>query len=363
MAAEPSSQRRLGTALFYGIVVVLAYLVFLVFAPFLVALAWAAILVVVSYPVYEWLAKRWGRTGAALASSVGVTLILIVPTLLVMTAFVRQAVDAVQTIQVGIQAGHYSWVGTLWTRIQQQYPDVIPANFTDVLHSYAEQAAAYVGARLGTVLRHTAEFLFHLSVTILAMFYLYRDGDLIVARLRALLPFEEEHRDRMMQQTRDLIFASVTSSLAAAVAHGVLGGVAFGLAGVQAPIFWGVMMGFFSLVPVVGSALIWVPIAISLMAAGHVGRGIFLVIVCSLIVTLVDNLIRPWLISGRAQMSGLVIFISVLGGISVFGMLGLVLGPIVVAMAASLLDVYVPSSPDRNSASKPGGKKKTAMLE
>lgn len=344
MPAESSSQKKIGTALFYGILALLAYFCYLIFEPFLVALAWAAILVIVSYPAYEFLARRWGRNSAALATSTAVTLILIVPTLLVMASFVRQAVVAVQSIQLGVQAGHYSWVSNLWIRIQQRFPNAIPANINDLLHQYTERAAAYVAARIGVVLQHTAEFFFHLSVTILAMFYLYRDGDAVVERLRELLPFEPEHRDQMVHQTRDLIFASVTSSLAAAASHGVLGGIAFTITGIQAPIFWGVMMAFFSLVPVVGSALIWVPIAVSLMMSGHMGRGIFLLVVCALIVTLVDNLIRPWLISGRAQMGGLVIFISVLGGISVFGMLGLVLGPIIVAMGASVLDVYVPSS-------------------
>lgn len=363
MPVQSSSQQKIGTALFYGILVLLAYFCYLIFAPFLVALAWAAILVTVSYPAYEFLARRWGRKTAAFASTAAVILILIVPTLLVMAAFVRQAVDAVQSIQLGVQAGHYSWITNLWLRIQQRFPNAIPADISDLLREYAQRAAAYGAARIGVVLQHTAEFIFHLSVTILAMFYLYRDGDSIVARLRELLPFEPEHRDRMFRQTRDLIFASVTSSLAAAASHGLLGGIAFAIAGVRAPVFWGVMMGFFSLVPVVGSALIWVPISISLMTSGHIGRGIFLLIVCALIVSLMDNLIRPWLISGRARMGGLVIFISVLGGIAVFGMLGIVLGPIIVAMGASILDVYVPSSSDRNTASKPGVKKNEGVLE
>jgi len=206
-------------------------------------------------------------------------------------------------------------------------------------------------------------FLFHLSVTILAMFYLFRDGDSIVKRLRELLPFEDAHRERMIREARDLVFASVTSSMAAAVAHGVMGGLAFALTGVHAPIFWGVMMGFFSLVPVVGSSLIWVPAALSLVVGGHIARGVILVVICGLLVGLVDNVIRPWLISGRAEMGGLVVFISVLGGISVFGMLGVVLGPIVVATAASLLDLYVPSSQAGNIAPKAGGRKRSGVLE
>src|SRR6202040_1900452 len=117
----------------------------------------------------------------------------------------------------------------------------------------------------------------------LSMFYFFRDGDAIVARLRQVLPFDKAHRDRMIDDARELIFASVTSSLVAALAHGVLGGLAFGLTGIHAPIFWGVMMGFFSLVPVVGSALIWVPAAISLMLEGHVVRGIILALICGVI--------------------------------------------------------------------------------
>lgn len=363
MTSELTSQKRLGNALFYGIVIVLAYLAFLVVAPFLGSLAWAVVLVVVSYPVYAWLARRWRPALAAVICTLGVTLILIVPMLLVMGAFVRQGVDAVQSIQRGIANGHFAWVNDLWVKIQLRFPGANAEDLGTVLHRYGEQAAGYVAERLGSILRNAAEFLFHLGVTILAMFYLYCDGERIVDRLREVLPFEEPHRERMISESRDLIFASVTSSLAAAVAHGLLGGLAFGVTGVTAPIFWGVMMGFFSLVPVIGSALIWAPAAISLMVSGHLGRGIALAIICSVVVGLVDNVIRPWMISGRAQMSGLVIFISVLGGVSVFGMLGIVLGPIIIATAASLLDLYMPSEQPRNAHAKPGGKKPRPVLE
>ena len=363
MTVELTTQKRLGTALFYGILVVLAYLVFLVFEPFLAPLAWAVVLVVVSYPVYARLARKWNPTLAATASTVGVILILIVPALLVTGAFIHQGVEAVQEVQQQIQSGHFSWVNDLWLRVQARFPDANPGNLTTVIHRYADAGAAYLGSRLGAVLRNTAVFLFHLAVMILAMFYLFRDGDSIVARLREVLPFEKSHRDKMIDETRELIFASVTSSLVAAVAHGILGGLAFGLTGIRAPIFWGVMMGFFSLIPLVGSALIWVPAAVSLMVDGHIGMGIALMIFCSVIVGLVDNIIRPWMISGRAEMGGLVVFISVLGGISVFGMLGVVLGPIVVAAGASMLDLYAPGASARNTKGKAGGHKLDGVLE
>jgi predicted PurR-regulated permease PerM len=363
LAAEPTTQKRLGAAMFYAILAVLAYLSYLIFEPFLAALAWAIVLVVVFYPLHERLARRWGRTPAAVTSTTAVTLILIAPTLLVMGAFVQQGVSAVEEIQRGVSSGHFQWVNHLWDQIQQRFPEANPGDLATTLHHYAEMAAGYIATRLGAVLRHTAVFLFHLSVTLLAMFYLFRDGDSIVARLRELLPFEDAHRARMIRESRDLIFASVISTLVAAAVHAVIGGLAFAITRIHAPIFWGVMMGFFSLVPVVGSSLIWVPAAISLVASGHAGRGILLVIICGLLVALVDNVVRPWLISGRAEMGGLVVFISVLGGISAFGLLGVVLGPIVVATAASMLDLYMPGDHAGNTASKPHGSKRGGVLE
>jgi predicted PurR-regulated permease PerM len=356
LTTESSAQKRFGTVLFYGIIALLAYLAFLVFAPFLTALAWAVVLVVLFHPLYTRLATRLGPTTAAVVCTIGVTLVLIVPTVLVMIAFVRQGVAAAQSLQEEVASGRFSWVSHLWAQIQQRFPEASPLDLATTLHRYAEETAGYFATRLGAVLRHMAVFLFHLGVTILAMFYLFRDGNAVAERLREVLPFEEAHRTRMLREARDLIFVSVISSLVAAAAHGVLGGLAFGLTGIQAPIFWGVMMGFFSLVPVVGSALIWVPASASLALGGHWGRGILLAIICGVIVGLVDNFVRPWLISGRAEMSGLIVFISVLGGISVFGMLGVVLGPIVVAAAASMLDLYVPGAHGGNKASEASGR-------
>jgi predicted PurR-regulated permease PerM len=363
LGAKTILQKRVGGLLFYGLVILLAFCVYLIFAPFFVPLAWAAVLVVVSYPAYEWLEQRMHPNTAAFVSTLGVTLILIVPAVLVMIAFVRQGVEAVQSIQFSIAAGHYTWLSGEWNRLQDRFPDLGGDDVTTTLHRYTEQAAGFVAAKLGTILKNTAVFFFHLAVTILVMFYLYRDGEAIVERLRQVLPFDSDHGDRMLGDARELIFASVTSSLAAAVVHALLGGFAFAVTGIKAPLFWGVMMGFFSFIPVAGSALVWVPAAVSLMVGGHLGRGVFLVIFCALIVGLVDNVMRPWLISGRAELGGLLVFISVLGGIDVFGLLGVVLGPIIVATTAGLLELYAPPGSDGNNRAGPRAKRKKAVLE
>jgi predicted PurR-regulated permease PerM len=363
LSSEPSTQKRIGAVLFYGIAILVGYLTYRVFQIFLAPLAWAGVLAVVVFPTYARLAQRWGPNKAALATTVGVTLILIVPTIFLMKAFVQEAVNAVQSVQFEAQSGHYAWLTHFWEHLQSRFPRLFPADLWGALHRYIEEAARYVAQRLGSILEHTAEFLLDLAFTILALFYFFRDGRSIVSRLRHVLPFDSDQRARMLTDARDMIFATVIASLLSAALHGAVGGLAFALTGIRAPIFWGVLMGVCSLIPFIGTALVWAPLSISLILGGHLARGIVLAIVCSLVVGMVDNFVRPLLISERASMNMLLVFIGVLGGISVFGLLGVILGPIIIAISATLLEFYMPHSPAGNTGPKPGGKKKQAVLE
>jgi predicted PurR-regulated permease PerM len=366
VAAEPSSQTRLGAVLFYGVVLLLAYLVYLVFEPFLIPLAWAAVIVVVFYPWHLQLERRCGRTSAAAISTAGVTLILVVPTLLVMSAFVRQGVEAARLSEQAFASGHLAWANHAWEWIAHHVPGETPENLASLARQGAENLGKFLASELGAALRNLVRFFFDLFVMILAMFYLFRDADSIMAALRHSLPFEEVHREKMIAEARELIYASVTSSLVAALANGLVGGVAFAIARISAPVFWGVAIAFCSFVPLVGSALVWVTAGIWLIVGGHTGRGIFVLAFCAGVLGIVDNVLRPWLISGKAQLSGLLVFIGVVGGIAVFGLLGVVLGPIVVAAAASVLDIYAPRGHPQHSEtakSKPVGEKRAAVLE
>src|SRR5262249_24118915 len=152
-----------------------------------------------------------------LLATAGVTLILIVPAFLIANAFVRQGFQAAQEIQSEVASGRFHWVNELWARIQARFPEATSVDLSTLLHQYAESATTYVAGRIGAILRHMAVFLFHLSVTILAMFYLFRDGEALLARIREVLPFEVSHRDRMLREAHDLVFASVASTFVAAI--------------------------------------------------------------------------------------------------------------------------------------------------
>lgn len=333
---------RLTTVLSYGVLLLLIYLVFRIYEPFLAALGWAAILVIFFYPMHHRLSAKLSASRAALVSTLAVTILLIVPVILLTTLFVREAFSISRGVQHSITETHAPMVAQKWAWLAQHVPGLDPnANVADMVEEAVQKQAGFLAERLGTILKNIAAFLFDLFVMIFAMFYFFRDADPIIRGVRSILPFDAEHRERMITQTRDLISASVTTSLILAALQGVIGGIGFAVTRLPTPLFWGVAMAFFSLVPVVGSGLIFVPAALWLGFTGHWGRAVLLLAICAGVSALVDNVLRPLLLGGRTELSGLVIFISVVGGVGMFGMLGLVLGPVLVATAAGVLAVYI----------------------
>jgi predicted PurR-regulated permease PerM len=340
----PTTVDRLTTVLSYGVLLLLAYLLFRVFQPFLVPLAWAGVFVVFFHPAYERVARRMRASRAALVCTTGVTVLLIMPSLLLLTLFVREGIAASTVVQRTLLEGETGPLVRLSEWLNQHLP--VPGNvdLPGLFRQGAEKLAAVLAAQIGPVLRNIAVFVFDFFTTLFALFYFFRDGDRLMSGLRNLLPFDVEHRERVLKESRELIVASVLISIVVAGVQGLFGGIAFAVVKLPTPFFWGVAMAFFSLVPVVGTALVWVPAALWLVFAGHWGRALTLALICSVVVGMVDNVLRPALLHGRTQMNGLLVFVSLLGGLHVFGLLGLVLGPIIVATTASLLDAYAGAS-------------------
>jgi predicted PurR-regulated permease PerM len=340
-AVVQNAETRFSNVLFYGVVLCLAYLVFRVFQPFLAPLGWAAVFAVIFYSLNKRFERKWGRTQSAVLITLGVTLILIVPVLLLAAMFVREGIAAALDIQAAMAGGGYSWFARDWGWLASHIAaNGITLDLPDLVRQGANRAGEYMAAELGAVIQNIVVFLFELFVMLFALFYFLRDGDSMLDRFRHFLPFEETMTERMLAEARELIFASVTTSLMIAAVQGIICGGAFAIVGLGSPIFWGVVMGFLSLLPVVGAWPVWIPAAIWMFSMGHTGRALILIAICGALGATIDNILRPVLLGGRASLNGLLVFISVLGGLAEFGVLGVVLGPIVVATAVGILDVY-----------------------
>jgi predicted PurR-regulated permease PerM len=342
---SPSSQTtsdRLTIVLAYGALLLLGYLVFRIAEPFLVPLAWSAVLAIFFYPLHERIERRLRPTPAALVSTLGVTLLLIVPALVVLSYTAREAIDATAGLQNALRNPQLSVPAHLMTWVHGLLPEAWRSmDFSEPLRQGAEKIASFLAGKLGVLVKNLFTFFVDLLILIFALFFMFRDGESIVHAVRHLLPFDESIQEDMLGESKELIFASVAIGLLVAAVQGLLGGAAFALVRIGTPVFWGVLIAFFSLVPVVGSALIWVPGALWLGFSGHWGKGLLVAAICGGVSAVVDNILRPLLLRNRTHLNELMLFVSVLGGIQVFGLLGLVAGPTIVAAAMGVFRVYM----------------------
>lgn len=337
----------MGAALAWSGLALLLYLVYLVIKPFLIPLGWAAVLAIVFYPAHAALERRWGPGRAAAASTLAVTLILIVPTLLIMAAFVREALDATASVQQAFAEGRFASIERVWRGLEERVPLARRIDLANLATDAVQRVAAFAVAQSGSLLRGAATSIFNLALALFATFFLLRDSPAILRVIRRLLPMEAAGRETLIRRTRELVSVGVVSAVIVAAVQGLLGGIVFALLRLNAPVFWGVIMGFFCLLPF-GAWVVWLPAAILLAASGDTTRALILAALGAAIVSGADNILRPMLLSGGARMNGLVIFVSLLGGLSVFGLLGLVLGPIVVVTALGLLTAYVDAAERRD---------------
>jgi len=300
------------------------------------------VLAIFFYPVHERIARWLQPNGAALVSTLGVTVLLIAPALTVLVYTAREAIDATAQLQAALMDPEKALPSHAVAWIRHQLPHAWQStDFSEPLRQGAERIATFLASRLAGLVKNLFNFFVDLFILIFALFFMFRDGEEIVRGASHLVPFDETIQEDMLRESRDLIFASVAVALVIAVLQGVLGGFAFTVGGISSPLFWAVLIAFFSLVPVVGSALIWVPAAVFLAFSGHWGRAIAVVAICGGVAGVADNIVRPLLLRNRTHLNELLLFLGVLGGLQVFGLLGLVIGPTIVAAAMGVFRVYV----------------------
>ncbi len=338
--AEQQERARLSTLSFSAAMLLLSYSVYLLFKPFLIPLCWAGVLVVCCYPWHARLARRFGPNLAATISTLAVALLVIGPSVAIGMAFVSEAAGAIDVVNAALTEERFAQLQAGWQWLQSRIPGQRPGDLKELVTQTGTRMATMVASQASGLVRNAFVFIFDLMVMLFATYFLFRDAGRVVEGLRRVLPFNRSRTDAVLAQARDLIQAGVTAGLAVASLQGAIGGVTMALLGFTAPVFWGVVMAVLSLLPLVGSALVWGPAAVYLLVTGSVVKGLILAGVGAGVVSMVDNVVRPIVLSERAQMNGLLVFISLLGGASAFGLLGIVLGPIIVATALTLVTAY-----------------------
>jgi len=345
-------QRALTWAMFLGAVGAVVYLGLSILHPFVGVIAWSAVLAIICYPVHQRLVQRTRRVAlSAFLTSMLMVLACGVPLLILGTIAVQQGVALGQAIP-GVVNGQASALSRVaapagWiTRYLGVDAAAIPAwihqQFSDLARSAGRYSVAIAAGVLDAVM---SSFL-----VICALFLLLRDGDGIVERIPDLFPFERRRTEALLRRITDAVQASVYGVVVIALLQGVLCGAMLWLLGVPSAALWGVVTMFASLLPAVGAFAVWGPATAYLAITGGWPRAIVLASWGTFVVSGVDNVVRPRLVAGRVGLSELAMLFAMLGGLSVFGGLGIVLGPVVFATAAGIMDDLRARHDDQSAA-------------
>ena len=327
-----------------GIVLAIAlYLCWLMLLPFVNVILWAAVLSVVFYPLHRRIHERIGSpAGAAAVSTLLVVVLILLPATFITIAVVRELAGAADNLQAGVQrlssASTIPGLGWVLDRTRG-YVDIDPVAAQEFIAERLQVWGGALAASTLLVVGGAVGAIVQMVLVVFTLFYLFRDGDRIRRAVYDILPLERIQMHDIAVRTREVIAATIYGVLVIAAIQGTLGAMIFWLLGLPSPILWGVVMFFLSMIPMAGSFLVWVPAAIYLALTGTYLQAGILVAWGALVIGTIDNFLSPRLVGRRARLHELLIFFSVLGGLQVFGVLGLVLGPVIVAVTLALIEM------------------------
>jgi predicted PurR-regulated permease PerM len=342
----PSYSRALQDKTFLLLLVVVTLAFGWILWPYFGAVFWAAILAILFTPLYRRLSVTMNgrRTVAALLTLIAILLIVILPAALVSAMLLQQGLDVYQRVQSGeldfirfartIMAGLPSWL----TGILDRFGLTSLADVQEKALEGLSKSVKFFGSQALNIGGFTLEFVVSFFIMLYLLFFLLRDGAALRRRARDAIPLSDDLQHDLSVKFTNVIRATIKGNIVVAIVQGALGGLAFWMLGIRGALLWAVLMAFLSLLPAVGTALVWVPVAIYLLATGELWQGGALIAYGVLVIGLVDNVLRPILVGKDTKMPDYVVLLSTLGGLAVFGFNGFILGPIIAAMFMAIWD-------------------------
>jgi predicted PurR-regulated permease PerM len=331
----------------FVLLVVLITVAFIwILQPFYGAIFWATMLAILFAPMFRrlTLVGRTRRTPAALLTTFVIVVLVIMPAAILTGMLVQEGLGVYQRVQ----SGELNFV-----RYLEQVIAVLPSwasgwleesGLTDFatmqqrLSAGLMKGVQFFATQAFTVGSNTLEFIVAFFIMLYLLFFLLRDGDRLARRIRSAVPLEHTLQQNLTAKFTAVVRATIKGSLVVAAVQGALGGLILWILGIHAPVFWGVVMAFLSLLPAVGTALVWAPVAIYFLVTGALVKGLVLIAFGVFVIGMVDNVLRPILVGKDTKMPDYIVLISTLGGMAVFGINGFVIGPLIAAMFIAVWD-------------------------
>lgn len=353
----------------YTFALLFLYLLYLLLAPFGTSLIWAGVIGVATYPLYERLRGRFrGKDGAASAvMTLLVLLVFVVPTVGLVILLAGEASNTYQVLEAAAKSGKIPGVDAL-----RAHPAVVPwidraesllRSFNidigaDMLPAAKQTISSLLGFASG-LLKNVFISLFNVLVMLAILFFIYRDGRRLEEEFWGVIPLPGADKKALKDNLSRVLTAGVIGILGTCLVQGFLGGIGFWIGGLPSPVLFGSLMAISALVPFVGTALFWLPGGIYLLLAGKTLKGVFLLVWGVLVVGSADNVVRPLLIGGKADLPISLMALGAIGGFAAFGLIGVVVGPLILSISLVLLDIYKarahPAAETAPSGEGPGG--------
>ncbi|HUL30976.1 MAG TPA: AI-2E family transporter, partial [Thermodesulfobacteriota bacterium] len=327
------------------------YLLYEILSPFLSSIVWAILLAMVFYPLFKRLQNLLKKREvlSALIMTLLVLVVIVLPFTLLMASLAGEVVSLYHQVEEMIKTGElqvylekitevpfFKWtLARLGQHIDLSKTDPLP-----LLLRNLNQISTFIFNQTTVLLKGFSTFIAGFFFTLLSLYYLFKDGSTLFEGLKEIAPLPSREKDLLIQRFKDMIYATIYGGILIAIIQGVLGGLSFWVLGLPSPVFWGTAMALLSFIPVGGTALIWGPAAIVLLIGGSILKGILLFGIGIFVISMVDNLLRPFFISTRTNIHPLLLFFAVLGGVQAFGLIGLIAGPLVATLFLTLLEIY-----------------------
>lgn len=315
------------------------YLCYLIAAPFLSTLTWALALAVLFMPLQGWLEVRLRHPNiAAFVSVLIIALIVVVPTTFVTKHLVIQAAKGAALVETKVNSGE-------WRRAIEAQPRLAPlADKIEEdldLQGAVKAVATWLSVTAGSVVKGSLFQVISFCLIFYLLFFFLRDRKAALHSLRYLSPLSKAEMELLFERISGTIHATVYGTLSVSAIQGVLGGLMFWWLGLPAPLLWGVVMSILAVVPMLGAFVVWIPAALFLALEGSWGKALILTLWGIMVVGTIDNLLRPILVGNRLKLHTVLAFISVVGGLMLFGAAGLILGPVILTITTVLLEIWV----------------------
>ncbi len=343
-----AARSQLFVFFFFAAFLFLLYQLYRVFSAFLAPIAWAAILALVFSPAYRRILRRWrwSDTAAAFACTTLVTACVVIPAVSLSSVVTAQSVGLYKQLSDWVTSGKLnetieqvreSRVGRLVEKLHGQGWQI---DVGELLRSGAERTSNFAVTQVTAVARNVATFLLDFTIMVFTLFFFFRDGERMYHGLRDVIPMDPEHKDAIFYRLYETLSAVMRGMVATAVLQGILTWIGLLIVSMPYAAFLGVLAGFLSLIPIAGPAAVWIPCAIYLAIVGDTVRAGVLVAYGSIVISVADNVLRPFLIGERTRLPTIFLFFGILGGVEAYGFLGIFVGPMLLTTAVAFLNIY-----------------------